>query len=246
MPWEVHLTSDPTDLRMLADVFTGGEVQVVQCGEEYVLRSSQFELLDSAASVHQCAIEVVTSLSGSARLVLGAREAIAVGAVYRTHQDGRRDTAIVVGTGDLRMRGLTGTSVQTYSDGTTRTRRPGDPITKWLPLATQNQAVAKALRLRDAKEGLDWCDLHRLYEVIEHDVGRLIHQLRWASHNELERFTRTSNSVAGAGDMARHGVERTHPPPNPLPLSGARELIDRIMEAWLSWKAGQHNEGSAT
>jgi hypothetical protein len=241
MAWEVQLTGDPTDLQTLADTFKGGEIQVAQSGNEYVLRSSQFEPLDSAASVREAAIELVTALSGSARLALGAREAIGVGpAVYRVGPDGKRDTTVLVGLAVSHERALPITVVHG-----TKIHRPADPISKWLPLATQDPVVAKALRLRNAND-LDWVDLYRLYEVIENDVGCPMHQLGWASRNELERFARTANSVAAAGDKARHGVERTDPPRKPMSLSHARELIDRIMNAWLAWKASHHDEGSAT
>ncbi len=207
MSWEVQLTGASTDLRMLADTFTGGEIQVAQSGKEYVLRSAQFELLDSAASVRQCAIELVTALSSSARLVLGAREAIGVSsAVYRIRPDGKRDTTVLVGPAVSHERALPITVVHG-----TQIHRPADPILKWLPLVTQDPVVAKALRLRDADD-LDWVDLYRLYEVIENDVGHLMPQLGWASRSELRRFAHTANSVAAVGDKARHGVERTDPP----------------------------------
>jgi len=242
MPWEVQLTGDPTDLQTLADTFTGGEIQVAQCGKEYVLRASQFELLDSAASVRESAIELVTALSGSARLVLCAREAIGVGAaVSRVRPNGKRESiTVLVGQAVSHERALPITVVHG-----TQTRRPADPISKWLPLATQDPVVAKALRLRNADD-LEWVDLYRVYEVIKNDVGRLMEQLGWASRNELERFARTANSVAAAGDKARHGIERTDPPREPMSLSHARELIDRIMRSWLEWKASHHDEGSAT
>jgi hypothetical protein len=76
MSWEVQLIGDPIYLRMLADTFSSGECQIIQSGNEYMLRAAQFELRDSADSVRQCAIELVTALSSSARLVLRTRKAI--------------------------------------------------------------------------------------------------------------------------------------------------------------------------
>jgi hypothetical protein len=240
MSWEVQLSGDSTDLQMLADAFTDGKIQVVQSGTEFVLRSAQFGLLDSAASVRQCAIELVIALSSSARLVLGAREAIGVGAVYRVRPDGKRDITVLVEPGVFHVRALPITLVHGP-----QTRRPADPISKWLPLVTQDPVVAKALRLRDTDD-LDWGGLYRIYEVIKSDVGRLIDQLGWANWNECKRFTHSADSVAAAGDKARHGVERTAPPRKPMSLAQARELIDRIMRDWLEWKASHHDPGSTT
>src|SRR5262245_47075806 len=124
---------------MLADTFTGGEIQVVQSGKEYVLRSAQFDLLDTAASVRQCAIELVTALSSSTRLVLGAREAIGVGAaVYRVRPDGKRDTTVLVGQALSHERALLIKVVHG-----TQIHRPADPISKWLLLVTQDPVIAK-------------------------------------------------------------------------------------------------------
>jgi hypothetical protein len=58
--------------------------------------------------------------------------------------------------------------------------------------------------------------------------------------NELKRFDRTANSVAATGDKARHGVERTDPPSKQISLSHAREMIDRILIAWLTYKTIQY------
>jgi len=96
MRWEVQLTGDPTDLQMLADACAGGQVQVAQSDEEYVLRSIKFEHLDSTASVRRSAVRLVTALSALARLMLGTRGAIGVDAVYRVRLDGKRDITVLV------------------------------------------------------------------------------------------------------------------------------------------------------
>jgi hypothetical protein len=62
----------------------------------------------------------------------------------------------------------------------------------------------------------------------------------------LSLFTRTANSVAAAGDKARHGMERYDPPRQPMSLAHACELVDRIMRTWLEWKVSHHNQGSTT
>src|SRR5262245_15128947 len=107
MSWEVQLLGATIDLRMLADSFTSTECQIVQSGNEYVLRAAQFELLDSAASVRQRAIELVTILSSCARLVLSTRKGISVGApVYWVRPDGKRDTTVLVGTAVYHARAM--------------------------------------------------------------------------------------------------------------------------------------------
>jgi hypothetical protein len=239
MSWEVQLIGDPIDLRMLADTCTSAECQIIQSGNEYMLRAAQFELLDSAASVRECAIKLVTVLSSSARLILSTRQGISVGpTVYWTRPDGKRDTTVLVGTAVCHVRAMPITVVHG-----TQILRPADPILQWLSLAQQFPAVAKVMRLRDAGD-LDWRDLYPLYEVIQDDVGGAIQQLGWATGNELKHFERTANNPAAAGDKARHGVEKYKPPRKPMSLAHARELIDRIMRAWLEWKASHHGQAS--
>jgi hypothetical protein len=240
MTWEVELLGDSTDLQILAGTFAIGEVQVVHSGNEHLLRSSKFHTLDSAASVRESAIDVVTALSASARLVFGAQQSIRVGKVYRLRPDGKRDVTLLVEPAVAHERALPITVVHG-----TQVHRPADPIQAWLPLASQDPVLAKALRLRNT-DALDWVDLYRLYELIQSDAGHLIHELGWASRNEVERFVRTANSVSAAGDSARHGTERTDPPLNPTTLAHACELVDRILRAWLDWKANQRDAASAT
>lgn len=240
MQWEVQLTGDSTDLRMLADSFGVGDVKITLSGSEYVLRSTKFELLESAASVRQCAIELVNALSGSARLVLGARKAIGLGVVYRVRADGKRDINVQIGQAITFERALPLTVVHG-----TQIHRPADPILKWFPLVTEDLVIAKALRLRNADD-LDWCDLYRLAELMLSNDDPPLHELGCVSRKEFERFKHTACSVAAAGDKARHGLEKRDPPPNPLSLTQARELTDRIMHAWLEWKASHCDSGSET
>ena len=241
MSWEVLLTGDATDLRILADTLKDGEFQVTKDGQAYVFRSTRFASLDSAAAVRECAIELVTALSGSTRLELSARQGIGVGApVFWVRPDGKRDTTVLVSPAVTYERAMPLIAL----NGAT-IHRPADPIARWLPLVSHDPAVTKALRLRNADD-LDWVDLSRLYEVIEHDVGSLIHQLGWASKNECSIFTGTANSVAAVGDKARHGADKHPPPSKTMSLAHARLLIDRILRAWLEWKARQHDRGAST
>lgn len=244
MHWEVQITGDTSDLRMLVESLETGDVQLGESEHGYVLRALEFESLDSAGAVRDLAIEIVTALSGSARLALGAHQSLNVGAVYRVHSDGKRDITLFAEPMVADLRFMPVTLVLTRADGTTEARKPADPISQWLPLAMRNPAVARALRLRNADE-LGWTDLYRLYEVIEGDVGSQMYQLSWVTRDEVERFKRTANSVAAAGDQARHGKERTAPPPKPMRLARARNLIDGLLRSWLAWKAAQDEPSTA-
>jgi hypothetical protein len=55
----------------------------------------------------------------------------------------------------------------------------------------------------------------------------------WATRSEVRRFKHSANSVAVAGDAARHGVEPTQPPANAKTLAVARPYVDHLLRAWL-------------
>jgi hypothetical protein len=238
MGWQVQLVGDPADLRMLADALCDPPVTVSEENGEFLLRCAHFDGLTDAHDVGARAGEIVTALSGLSRLELGSDRRIRVGSVMMVSPDGRRHTYLLPEPGELRLRGLPiGIEIR-RADGAVETHRPGDPVRELIPMATKDPTAAKALRLRDV-DRLGWVELYRLYEVIEADAGGPpnIIQRGWARGGELRRFTHTANSVSAAGDEARHGRERTQPPGDPMTLSEAKELVDRILKGWLRTKA---------
>ena len=66
-----------------------------------------------------------------------------------------------------------------------------------------------------------------------------------SSKNECSIFTGTANSVAAVGDKARHDFEKYPPPRKTMSLAHAPLLIDKIMRAWLGWKARHHDPESS-
>ena len=233
--WEVQIVGDAADLAMLAETFTGPAVFVEVRNGEHVLRSEKFGEHDSADEIRRKAEEIMTALSGSARLVLGAQGSLGVGTVYRVKPDGGRDKFVHIEPVELRFRALPPTVKITRTDGSVEIKRPADPIASWLEKAAGDQAVAKVLRLRD-EDDLGWVELYRIYEVIEADVGSIPTQ-GWATEKALRRFKHTANSVGAVADDARHGKETTQPPKNPMSLPEARSLLDGIVQKWLQHKA---------
>ncbi len=234
--WEVQLTGDSADLEILAVGLSALEFEVARSGADYVLRSSHFEAAVSADSIREQAEKLIRAISGAARLCLKTEVSLALGAVIRVEEDGRRDIFMFCETGHLRIRGIPLTWSITRADGSSEMHRPTDPMAAWVAAAVRDGAVAKALRLRNAAP-LEWVDLYRLFEVVEADAGAKMHELDWISQAESKLFTRTANSVAAIGDKARHGKESTKPPPQPMALITACELVDRLLRRWLDGKS---------
>lgn len=239
MKWEVDVLGDQTDLRLLQKAFFSDEFYLSEENGKFVLRSRAFEDLNDADAVRARAVELVASLSGASRALLGAQQSLNVGGATLVREDGTRNYFLVVHPSTIRMRGMPVSLRITRADGTVEEHHPADPVRDWIDVAVKNPAVAKALRLRDSG-GLDWVELYRLYEVIESDTPQSeIVRNAWATKAEIRRFKYTANSPAALGDQARHGKERSLPPIDPMDLSCARSLIGRILERWISSKVGR-------
>lgn len=148
MEWEVEITGDAADLRMLSEAMCGADTSICERDGSFVLRSTQFGSLQDANDVRAHAQEIVTSLSGSSRLILIAHEPIKVGPVFSVGDDGTKNVFVQLETAVLRVRGCLASVSVTWANGTVEHHRPADPMRDWLEVAAQDPAVAKALRLR--------------------------------------------------------------------------------------------------
>lgn len=231
--WEVELIGGEADLSMLAEAFID-ETVIALAGGKYFLRSPDFEELGSAPAVRDRASEIARSISGLARLTLQSPAPLRVGAVYETRTDGTRAIYLFPDPVHLELRVFPATITLGKPDGSEEIHRPADRARDWLRVAESDEAVRRALRLRDAGD-LDWVGLYRLYEVIHEDAGKDIVEL-WVSRKKLRSFTHTANSVDAVGDEARHGRRTSDPPKNPMELNPARKLVDELLEKWIRWK----------
>lgn len=229
MDWETRITGDDADLRMLAQAFTGRGVTIVERGSEFFLGGTEFASLTHAGTVRDRAREILASVSGASKLRLGSSKPIEVDHVV--HLDGgRRHLTNFPEPAVLTLRALPVTLAVTRADGTVERHLPANPVVEDLLKAMQSDAVKKVLRLWNAPQLL-WTDLYRIFEVIQDGGGPIK-----ANKREVERFTRTANSVDAAGDLARHGKEDTQPPPKPMTLQEGRAFIERLISDWLGSK----------
>lgn len=97
-------------------------------------------------------------------------------------------------------------------------------ISKLIPLALKDAAVAKALRM--CSRNLDWVNLSRIHEVIQEDIGGL-------SKDEFSVFTGSANNSSVTGDDARHGQIGSNTPKKTMHLTDAQHLIKRTLREWI-------------
>jgi hypothetical protein len=233
MPWEVHITGPADILQELSQPLLD-DPSVVAQGDGWIFRSQVFDRESDANEVRNQAERIVDCLSTISRLLLQNESPLKVLSLVEVRAGGRRDVFVQLESEGIRVRGGLVTPSIGQADGAVTVTRPSALAPKWLAKAERNPEIARALRLRNAQK-LMWTDLHRLYEVLRAEVGgdAAIVKSGWTSKSQIERFTRSADSVAVAGDDARHGVERMQPPAKPMTLSQARSFIDALLGKWL-------------
>ena len=240
--WEVHVEGDHGDLSYLADHLVNGPLRVsinVLSGG-FSLYSHLFDGLHTSEEVMDIATRMAAMLSGIVEITRGSRVRLRTGAVYRLNANGSRDTFVHVKAAFVAAATLGSATVTiTDANGNVVSRPPPPPrVVRLTELAIQDAAVAKAMRLTQQEDAGTWVGLYRVFELIRADSGgaRVLVARGWASKRLQERFARSCNSVAVAGDSARHGTESTEPPPDRMSRAEARAFIRYLVEAWLTLK----------
>jgi hypothetical protein len=98
-------------------------------------------------------------------------------------------------------------------------------------LAAKDADVDEALALW-ASQPRDWSILYKVFEVIEHRGGARAGGVM--SRNQATRFTRTANHQEAAGHGARHARSSADPPPEPMSILEAEQLLGRLLTAWIA------------
>lgn len=235
MEWVVQLKGDNSDLQELSETLNSVELCITKENDGFSLKSSNFNQLNDANEVKEKAEELLLSIFGAARVAFRMQRPLVVNAVIKVNDDGTKLTTRFLS--DTMYASSSISLTITRNNGTVEEIHQADPIPEWINIAQNDENVAKVLRLM-GKGSIDWVGLYRIYDVIEHDVGGIpnIVSNGWTSRNQIERFRHTANSVGAIGDLARHGVETTDPPPNPMPFSEAESLINTIIHNWLHTK----------
>jgi hypothetical protein len=241
--WQVQIQGSPHDLEHLARVFTAPPTCVARDERDgvFLYESALFQTCTTSEEVWAIADEQLAILSGVLTILRSSREPLISGAVYRRNAAGGRDVFVRV-QHTVQARAEVGEVTVTVNDS------EGNPITRpslpprimvFMQLAAVDSAVAKVLRLQSLKESRSWVGLYRIYEVIEADVGgqEALKLRSWGTASDLKRFRHSANSVAVAGDTARHGKEPQQPPRQPMSQEEAATYVERMVQCWLTCKA---------
>lgn len=240
--WQVQIQGCKSDLDHLARHFVSSpyRISVDERGDGFVFLSDSFLACQTSQQVLKLANEELTVLSGVLRVTLRSPEPLRAGAVYKCNASGGRDVFVHIHEG-VQTRAEFGevTVTVTGANGNIITMPALPPRTVSIAqLASTDIAVTKAMRLIALPDHKTWVGMYRIFEVIVSDVGgeRIIKRRGWGSAQDLNRFKHSANSVAVAGDSARHGKEKDEPPRKPMSLVEASAYLNNILHLWLSSK----------
>jgi hypothetical protein len=239
--WQIQINGRSSDLDYLEQHFTSDSSRVVRDAEDgrRVYESAKFATCTDSQQVMIIARSLLETLSGILKLTRNSDQALVSGAVLRLHPNGRRDVFVGLGGTSTRIELGNLTAEETDAAGNRTNLMVQPPRTVTLAeLALRDDAVAKTMRLFAAPDFNSWVGLYRVFEVIKADLGgeHAIKQKDWGSTADMNRFTRSANSVTVGGDAARHGNENSTPPPNPMILDEAIAYVTYLVQAWIAWK----------
>ena len=82
----------------------------------------------------------------------------------------------------------------------------GSKHPRYAKVAEQDADVADALRVLGQPGELDWYDVYKAWEIVEHAVGGMpkVAARGWATKADIERLTASANHPGISGDDARH------------------------------------------
>jgi hypothetical protein len=231
--WWVGLSGDQFDLEALRESVRGDEIEIARWDEAYFLRSTDFESLAESAAVERRGNEIVRVLNGAALVHFGNHRAVGVDRVVLVNEDGSKKWFVQLNAG-IQVRSRVGATVSS-AGGVPEQPPPPSDVEVFLRLGLQREDVERALRIF-GRPDVDWRDLYFVFEIVEGSVGGRMYDEGWVTRTEAERFTRTANSPTALSDEARHGQERTQPPPNPMTFEEANRrgvlLRDLGVAAW--------------
>ena len=107
---------------------------------------------------------------------------------------------------------------------------------RYVRLAERDPDVADMLRILGQPERLDWYDIYKAWEILEHAVGgrRNVEARDWASKADIDRLTASANHPGISGDGARHArMEGTPGPSRFMPMREADALMRQLAANWI-------------
>jgi hypothetical protein len=225
------LTGHQFDLQDLADLLgSGSDVRVIRAADRFFLSAAELDNPPIGVAFHDVAQKLVIRINGLARVQKPGFSPVDLAGHY--DEDGNVYVAGVTARVEVRAH-VSATAVVTGPSGTPVQQAP-PASSRYLALAARSTDVAEALEIMGRPESLNFAELYKVYEIIEH-AGALKAAMKSAGVPETSRalFSRTANHPDASGADARHARSRQAPPKNPMTIEEALTLIRRLLVAWM-------------
>jgi len=227
----VMVGGDPWDLEALEKEFDAGDdPRLIVDRDDRFLQSAEVQGIDDEADAEAKARELIAMINGAMRIQHGSSfEPVRFAGLVTFKSSGGRD---------YYDRGVVNLRIRVRGDDEHRDARgnlvppPPSPVPAWVGHRS-DPAVAAVLRILGRSE-LDWYDLYKVYESVQHDAGARVKQ--WAGAAEIERFTHTANNAGALGDAARHADQGWQEPAKPMTHTEATVLVQSLARQWLETK----------
>ena len=231
MSWRAWLDGHVFDLETLSELFRQGDPLVAKDQpDEYYLRSSALQ--DSNGQLDLKAAEaLVKRINGVGRAADHGFRPVHLRGRF-TGPDGT-SVVFISGTAEGRSRAK-GAFVGPSSSFPIPEPPPKGP--RYMKLAEKDPDVADALRVLGQPETMDWYDVYKAWEIVEHAVGGWRHVVTagWATKADIDRFTASANHPGISGGDARHARMPGIPGPSrTMTMNEADTLVRRLVASWI-------------
>jgi len=231
MTWKAWLDGHAYDLETLGELFRAGDPLVAEdIPDGYYLKSSAMQDSNGQPD-HNAAEALVRRVNGVGRVADEDFRPVHLVGRYTT-PDGKTSVVVSGDTAEVRSRARVGTVL---IDGVP-VPQPPPKGPRYVALAAQHPDVADALRVLGQPGPLDWYDIYKAWEIVEHAVGgwRQVVAQGWTTRVDIERLTASANHPGISGDEARHARQPGAPGPNRImTLREADGLVRRLVANWI-------------
>jgi hypothetical protein len=215
--WGVGLSGDDFDLEDWFDTLKEPfDPWVLHEGDNYILRTFEFQSCKSAEEVLNNAIPLIDVLNGAMRVTKRSHP-VSYRGVYQLFRDGWRQPHIFPPRAATNLRAKVHAGTQTPSPP----RR--NNVQVWVELSDTSDHLSDAL-VYIGRGG--WFDIYKAIECLEDWAGSQsdLENKQWVDANEFRLMKRTANSQ-------RHRAGgKWSPPSNPMSQDRSMELLAKLIE----------------
>lgn len=228
--WRVQIIGNDALLQELTKLFTSPVQAIIKEPDGYFLTGSELDGLNTHQEVRQKAEEFVQLISASIKLLSATGGELLPAHVFELLDDGTKMAFLDFAEG-LAVSAEVTLEI-TDPAGTKTVIKATDILPKWIAAARGDEAVARVLRL--SGRPMDWVNLYKIFEAINHDVDTV--KQGWTTDKKRRLFKQTANSVGALGDDARHGKEDTEPPKDPMSYGEAKSFVETLTHEYMRFK----------